>query len=90
MDSLHYIAEQLNVDISTLVNDNHIEEIRELLLNVEEQFYNIKDPYNKKEIELIEHILKKITIINMKSLPSELSCMRSCPDTSRFLIVKHF
>lgn len=62
MDSLHYIAEQLNVDISTLVNDNHIEEIRELLLNVEEQFYNIKDPYNKKEIELIEHILKKINV----------------------------
>lgn len=62
MDSLHYIAEQLNVDISTLVNDNHIEEIRELLLNVEEQFYNIKDPYNKKEIEIIEHILKKINV----------------------------
>lgn len=62
MDSLHYIAEQLNVDISTLVNDNQIEEIRELLLNVEEQYYNIKDPYNKKEIEMIEHILKKINV----------------------------
>src|SRR5690606_22366992 len=24
--------------------------------------YNIKDPYNKKEIELIEHILKKINV----------------------------
>ncbi len=51
MKSLQYIAEQLNVDVSILVNDSHIEEIRALLLEVEEEYSNIKNQFNEIENE---------------------------------------
>lgn len=61
IESLHYIAEQLSVDVSLLLNDSKIEEIRALLLEVEEEYNNIR----KKSLNLngnpdIIQILRKI------------------------------
>ncbi len=61
MESLHYIAEQLNVEVSLLLNDSKIEEVRALLLEVEEEYSNIR----KKSLNLsgnpdIVQILEKI------------------------------
>jgi len=60
MDSLHYIAQQLNVDVSLLLNDGQIKEIRELLLVVEEDYSNIKDPFNPNQVDNIKQIIEKI------------------------------
>lgn len=58
MESLHYIAEQLGVDVATLLHDKRIEEYRALLLELEEEFVQIKqDPDDAK---IITKVLQRI------------------------------
>lgn len=68
MKSLQYIAEQLNVDVSTLVNDSHIEEIRELLLEVEEENQFFHGPLDEIEFERKANLLNKINQVQDKLL----------------------
>lgn len=69
MDSLHYIAERLEVDVAQLMGEGNIEQLRDLLVEVEEQLVNLNQLYIKDEQKLMmkqmyekikphEHILR--------------------------------
>lgn len=67
MDSLHYIAKQLGVEVTELLQDGHVEEIRSILLQVEERFQGFEHFYaqssaddHKEMLQLIEPILPKL------------------------------
>ena len=55
MESLHYIADQLGIDVSVLLNDGQVEQLRELLLEVEDAHKNLGN-----DKEQIEKVLQKI------------------------------
>lgn len=66
MESLRYIAERVGVEVSTLLDDGSVEELRELLLEVEAEYKKIFYPYEVKArekerlIPLYEKISSKI------------------------------
>jgi transcriptional regulator with XRE-family HTH domain len=59
MESLHYIAEQLEVDLSELLEEISSQELREVL-DQAEKLYNAKDRDHKQLIELIKPYVKKL------------------------------
>ncbi|WP_158582917.1 helix-turn-helix domain-containing protein [Lysinibacillus yapensis] len=63
MESLRYIAERVGVDVSDLLDDGDIEELRTLLMEIEEQYKSIFHPYEPKAkaklVRMREKILRK-------------------------------
>lgn len=66
MESLHYIADQLNVDVSVLLNESHIEEIRKLLLEVEKENKIFHGPLDEIESKRKLNLLNKINEVQDK------------------------
>lgn len=67
MESLHYIARQLGVDVSELLQDRHIEEARAILLQVEERYQKLVNVYELSThedrieiLQLIEPLVQKL------------------------------
>lgn len=61
MDSLHYIAERLEVDVAQLMGESNIEQLRDLLVEVEEQLVNLNQLYVEDEQEIMmQKIYEKI------------------------------
>lgn len=61
MESLKYIAERIGVEVSNLLEDSDIEELRKLLLEIEEEYKTIYYPYEAKEKEKIIRMHGKIS-----------------------------
>ncbi|MEO4052672.1 helix-turn-helix transcriptional regulator [Solibacillus sp. CAU 1738] len=53
MDSLHYIAERLQVDVAQLMNDGQNEQLRELLVEMEQQIDGMRYYYSESEQDKI-------------------------------------
>ncbi|TSI05252.1 helix-turn-helix domain-containing protein [Lysinibacillus sp. BW-2-10] len=68
IESLHYIAERIGVEVSTLLNDNNVEQLRVLLFEIEEDFKKISNPYIKKDIKKMKQMYEKIQIHREKLL----------------------
>lgn len=60
MESLNYIAERLGVETAALLNDGNLEELRVLLLEIEEEYKTIFYLYEAKERAKIQRMHKKI------------------------------
>ena len=61
MDSLHYIAERLEVDVAQLMGEGQIEQLRDLLVEVEEQLVNLNQLYVEDEqTSMMQQIYEKI------------------------------
>ena len=61
MESLRYIAERVGVEVSTLLDDGNVEELRELLLEIEADFKSIFYPFDGKERERFIKMHEKIS-----------------------------
>ena len=56
MESLHYIAERLGVEVATLLNDQQLEQLRELLVEIEKQMNSIERPAQDEMMMLFKQI----------------------------------
>lgn len=63
MESLHYIAERLGVEVTTLLDDQQVELLRELLFEIEKQMKTIQIPVDEK---LILPMFKQIDAVKEK------------------------
>lgn len=63
MESLRYIAERVGVEISTLLDDGTIEDLRELLLEIETLYKSIYYPNAEEKKEKFEAVYEKLTAI---------------------------
>ncbi|MCM3388377.1 helix-turn-helix domain-containing protein [Ureibacillus chungkukjangi] len=61
MESLRYIAERVGVEVSALLDDGNIEELRELLLEIETLFKSVYYLHQIKENEKVDAIYKKLS-----------------------------
>jgi len=61
MESLRYIAERVGVEVSTLLDDGDVENLRELLLEIETEYKTIFYPYEVKSKEQLLRMHKKIS-----------------------------
>lgn len=59
MESLRYIAERLGVDVTLLLNDRSIEELRKLLLEVEEDLNGTEELLGSEKFEQARHAIAK-------------------------------
>ncbi|QCR32606.1 helix-turn-helix domain-containing protein [Lysinibacillus sp. SGAir0095] len=64
MESLRYIAERVGVEVSTLLDDGNIEELRELLMEIETEYKSIFYPFDVKEKEKFIKLYDKISVVN--------------------------
>lgn len=63
MESLRYIAERVGVEVSTLLDDGNIEELRELLLEIETEYKSIFYPFDVKEKPKFLSMYDKIAVV---------------------------
>ncbi|HWK21540.1 MAG TPA: helix-turn-helix transcriptional regulator [Ureibacillus sp.] len=63
MESLRYIAERVGVEVSTLLDDGNIEELRELLFKIEAEYKSIFYPYHLRERDKFLHMHEQITAV---------------------------
>ncbi|SOC06291.1 Xre family transcriptional regulator /transcriptional regulator [Ureibacillus xyleni] len=66
MESLHYIAERLGVEVTTLLNDHHVEQLRKLLFEMEASFKKIEQPFSPQDETLLLHMVEKIEVVREK------------------------
>ncbi|MDN4492469.1 helix-turn-helix domain-containing protein [Ureibacillus aquaedulcis] len=63
MESLRYIAERVGVEVSALLDEGNVEELRELLMEVETLYKSVYSPNAEEKKEKFEEVYEKITAI---------------------------
>lgn len=66
MESLRYIAERIGVEVSTLLDENHIEELRTLLFEIEKEYNNIFSPFELRDKDVMIRLLHRILSVREK------------------------
>lgn len=60
MESLHYIAEQLGVDIVELLNEGNVKQFRKLLLEIEQAYKETASTFTKDELVQLNKLFQQL------------------------------
>jgi len=66
MESLRYIAERIGVEVSSLLDEDHLEELRTLLFEIEKEYNNIFSPFELREKDVMNSLLQRILSVREK------------------------
>ena len=90
MESLRYIAERVGVEVSSLLDEGNIEELRELLFDIETEYKLIFYPYDVKEKERIMKMFNKISKIKEQLQGKKYEEIRLLDYYIRFITILNY